>query len=173
MFVVAPLLMYLFNKLFRGSRGARALIVVAILSIGCAYVTAVACQAALYVALLQVPFYHIAPLTLSALGKSGVLPSSISAYTYPLVFTALGVCIAWELLRVKRKAAEAETGEPSEDPAEQDEVDKDEDEDEAIEVDEDAIEIDDSEDEGEDEGEDEDDSSDDTDDTDDAEDAED
>ena len=120
-FVAAPLLAFLFNKLLKGGRDLRALISVAVFSLACSYVTALACQAAIYISAHNLPIFQIFLLTGLELGKSGVLPASASAYIYPLVFTVFGVALVWELLRGV-KPRDAEQPEPAEEDSDEDEL---------------------------------------------------
>ena len=108
-FIAAPLLAYLFNSLLKGGRDIRALVVTAVFSLACAYITALACQAALYTSAHNMSIFQILLLTGLELGESGVLPASASAYIYPLVFTVFGVAVVGVLLlsgerRVERAA---------------------------------------------------------------------
>jgi len=98
-FIAAPLLAFLFNSLLKGGRDIRALIATAVFSLLSAYVTAVSCQAALYTAIHNMSILQIPLLTSLAIGKSGVLPPSASAYAYALVFTVFGVVVTWELFK--------------------------------------------------------------------------
>jgi len=110
LFVAAPLLAFLFNKLLKGGCDIRALIVIIIFSLASAYITALSCQAALYTSAHNMPIYQIPLLVTLALGEQGVLPASASAYIYPLVFTALGIFLTWELLYSEHKRRAAEPG---------------------------------------------------------------
>jgi len=102
LFVVAPLLMYLFNKLLKGGRDIRALIVFAVFSLVSAYLAALTCQVTLfYLSDANITIFQIPIITTMVLGRLGALPASASAYVYPLLFTALGVAIAALLLRGK------------------------------------------------------------------------
>ena len=101
LYVAAPLIIYFFNKLLKGGCGVRATIVNAAFSFACAYLTMLSCQVALYTIARGIPVFHLPTITAMILGRSGVLPPSASAYAYPVVFTALGVIIAAELLRAK------------------------------------------------------------------------
>ena len=101
LFVAAPLFMYLFNSLLKGGRDIRALIVTAVFSLISAYLTVLACRAALYVSYVKMPVIQIPVLTALIIGRAGALPLSASANVYPLIFTALGVVIAALLLRGK------------------------------------------------------------------------
>jgi len=76
------------------------------------YTTAVACQAALYTSLYGISISWIPRLTAMAFGQPKVLPSSASAYMYLFIFTVLGICIAWELLRAGMAAQRAVDSEP-------------------------------------------------------------
>ena len=114
LFVVAPLLAYLFNKLLKGGRDIRALIAVGVFSLLSAYTTAVACRAALYVLSQKISVLEIPLLVALAFGRSGVIPDSASAYAYPLVFTALGLFVTWELLRAKEQGLAVSGQEPAE-----------------------------------------------------------
>ena len=118
LFVIAPLLACLFNSLLKGGRDIRALISIAVFSLLCAYITAIACRAALYILTQDISIFQIPLLVALAFGRSGVLPDSASAYAYPLVFTALGIVVTWEVLRAgshgvqgaEDEAQEAEDG---------------------------------------------------------------
>jgi len=99
LFAAAPLFMYLFNSLLRGGRDSRTLIVTIVFSILSAYLGAVMCQVAFFVAGDGVSIFRIPAITAMVFGVSGILPESASAYVFPLVFTALGVAVAAELNR--------------------------------------------------------------------------
>jgi len=103
-FLVAPLLIYLLNSLLKGGRDIRSLIIIAIFSLASAYVAAIACQAALFIALYNIPISELPSITYHALDSPSVIPASASVRTYPLIFTLLGVVVAWELLPGKRNA---------------------------------------------------------------------
>jgi hypothetical protein len=103
LFVVAPLLAYLFNLLLKGGRDIRAMIAATVFSLACAYITALACRAALYASLHSMSILDIPLITGLAIGEPGVIPSSASAYAYPLVFTALGLAVMWELLTLSKR----------------------------------------------------------------------
>ena len=145
LYVAGPLIIYFFNKLLKGGSGVRAIIVNAAFSLACAYLTMMSCQAARVALYYKIPVFHLPTITALMLGRSGTLPLSASAYAYPVVFTALGVLIAAELLRakdVKNRAAEIGIEEDDEDA---DEVEEEEEVDEAEEVEE--VEVDESDDE--------------------------
>jgi hypothetical protein len=99
LFVIAPLLAYLFNSLLKGGRDIRALIVISVFSLVSTYITLIACRATLLILMQDMSILRVPQLVVSAFGRRGMIPSSASAHVYPLVFTALGVCVAWELLR--------------------------------------------------------------------------
>ena len=107
LFVVAPLLMYFFNSLLKGGRDIRALIVTAVFSFASAYMAALACQAAIYTSFRNFSVFQIPTITALIFGRSGALPASASAYVYPLIFTALGVVIAAEMMRGKAEENQA------------------------------------------------------------------
>ena len=98
LYAAAPLLMLLFNKLLNGGRDIRATVVTAVFSLASAYMTAYACQAALYASSLDVSIFRIPVITFRVIGRSGILSPLVSSYIYPLVFTALGVFVAAEFL---------------------------------------------------------------------------
>jgi hypothetical protein len=105
LFVAAPLLIYLFNKLFRGSRDMRTFVITTGFSLASAYVTALACHVTVIVhqVLLVLPTFEmsisrIPGFTVDALVQPSILPESASAFVYPFVFTALGIIITLELL---------------------------------------------------------------------------
>jgi len=110
LFLAAPLLALVFNRLFKGCRDTRTLIITAVFSLLSAYVTALACQIAIIVSYLGVTILQIPTLVVEALANPNILPMSTSAYVYPLVFTALGVAVIWELLQVRQKE-QPESGE--------------------------------------------------------------
>ena len=104
LFIVIPLLIYLFNKLLKGGRDGRALIVTIVFSLAGAYLTALACQATLYVLYYDISVLQIPVITALVINRPGVLPSSASSYAYPLIFTVLGIFIAAELFRGRENA---------------------------------------------------------------------
>ena len=109
LFIATPLLIFLFNSLLKGGRDIRTLFIVAVFSLASAYVTAIACQAAIYVAAYRLSIIQILTLTYLAIGKSGIIPNTAASYVYPLIFTALGVVLTWELLlNAARRAAMGE-----------------------------------------------------------------
>ena len=102
LFAVAPLLTHLLNKLFRGGRDVRTLIINIVFSFASAFMALIACQAVSDVivdkaAISQIPryFYFL-------FGTGNALPTTISGYTYPLIFTVLGIAMSWELMRGSR-----------------------------------------------------------------------
>ena len=113
LFIAAPLLIYLFNSLLKGGRDIRAFIITAVFSFVCAYLTALAVQAALYTHNYNESAFQIPVLLAMVIDKPWVLPASASAYAYPLIFTALGVIIVAELLFVK--PALKKSGDPDSD----------------------------------------------------------
>lgn len=132
-FVAAPLLAYMFNSLLKGGRDIRAFIAISVFSLACAYTTALACQAALYISAHKMPIFEILLLTGLELGKSGVLPASASAYIYPLVFTVFGAAVSWELMRgLLRPTGEAEDIDAYEDPDSSEDTEKTEDSENAV-----------------------------------------
>ena len=126
LFIAAPLLAYVFNSLLKGGRDIRAWIAAAVFSLASAYMTALACHEALYTATHNLPIIQILLRTVIAIGDPGVIPSSASAYIYPLVFTACGLAVIWELFRGTRlrnagsemEINEPETGDEAEDETE-------------------------------------------------------
>jgi len=98
LFIAAPLLTYPFNSLLKGRRCVGSIIIATIFSVASAYVSAVACQAALYISAHSMSVFQIPLLTALALGKPGVIPATVSAYAYPLVFILFGLAITSELL---------------------------------------------------------------------------
>ena len=99
LFIAAPLIMWFFGSLLKGGRDVRAVIVTAAFSLAATYLTAVACQAALYTSFHEYPIFRIPVITALIFGRLGALPASASAYVYSLLFTALGVFLASELTR--------------------------------------------------------------------------
>ena len=103
LFVAAPLLIFLFNKLFKGGRDIRTLIITAVFSLASAYVTALASQVSIYVSAFGIPVSEIPRITYLLSTTEGAWPPMDSAYIYPLVFVALGLGLAWELLSFERR----------------------------------------------------------------------
>ena len=114
LFAATPLLAYLFNRLLKGGRDIRTLIFFAVISLAAAYPAAraafehpmesvspdIARPAALYVRLFpEVSAWKIPSLTMQSLRVSGIWPASASTHIYMLIFTALGLFLAWILMR--------------------------------------------------------------------------
>ena len=104
LFVIAPLLAFLFNSLFKGGRDIRSLIVIAAFSLVFAYSTELAGRAALFARENNISAIKIPSLVVEAFGRIEAFASSLSDNTYPIVFTALGIFLTWELLRAGRIA---------------------------------------------------------------------
>ena len=131
LFVIAPLLAFLFNSLFKGGRDIRSLIVIAIFSLIFAYSAELAGRAALFARDSDMSAIKIPSLVMEAFGRIEAFTDSLSNNTYPLVFTALGIFLSWELLRVGRTVkigSEIQDTESEEsDTAPDDDVDQDDD----------------------------------------------
>ena len=117
LFVAAPLLIFLFNKLFKGGCDIRTLFITAGFSLASAYVTALASQVAILMLHFNLPVRYLLPFTAEALAEPDLLPWPVPVYVYPLVFVALGVAITWELLRNEAQRSSGgelkqENGEP-------------------------------------------------------------
>ena len=102
LFAAAPLLICLFNLIFKGGRDIRALIATAVFSLASAFLSVWACSAVLFLSRSRNPVSQI----FSAMGRPGAFPISASAYAYPLVFTALGIVIVAVLYRGSAKPNE-------------------------------------------------------------------
>jgi len=109
LFIAAPLFIYLFGLLFKSRRDISTLIIAVVFSLVSAYLTVLSCQAALYVIAYSKPLSGILLLIIITFGELRILPSSLSANVYPLIFTALGVVATWQLVLAK-KPAKAECG---------------------------------------------------------------
>ena len=101
--VATPLLIYLFNKLFKGGRGLSAVIVTAAFSLVGAYLTVLYCFAATTTIFDNESFLQIPIRTFTWLGSGSYfsITERPAAYAYPLLFSALGVAIAALLMRSK------------------------------------------------------------------------
>jgi len=110
LFVAAPLLAFLLNKLFDGGRDIRTFSIIALFSLASAYVTTLSCQVARIVSYFNVSILNIPAFTIEAFIEPELLPWSTSAYLYPFLFTALGLAVTWVLLR---KQADRPVGEDS------------------------------------------------------------
>ena len=108
LFIAAPLLAFLLNKLFDGGRDIRTFSIIALFSLISAYMTALSCQVARIVSFFNVSILNIPAFTIEAFIEPGLLPKSTSAYLYPFVFTALGLAITWVLLHKAPKNPEGE-----------------------------------------------------------------
>ena len=109
LFIAAPLLIYVFSALLKGGRDIRAIVITAVFSLAGAYLTAVSCEAT-YIAIEQRAFVLQIPLLIAMnLGSVDILPAFASAYIYPLIFTALGVVVAAQLLKGRAKPPEPES----------------------------------------------------------------
>jgi len=104
LFVIAPLLAYLLNRLLKGCRDCRAFAILTVFSLTSAYTTLIACRAAVFVLVNDMPIIDIPTLVGYAFGRAGAVSWSPSTIVYPLVFTVLGIFLAWELLRAERVA---------------------------------------------------------------------
>jgi hypothetical protein len=102
LFIAAPFIICLFLLLLKGWRDIRAVIVMSIFSLAGAYLTALSCYAAMYARAWGMSFTQIPILTVWSLAQPNNMPPSASAYLYPLLFSATGVLVAWELLRGRK-----------------------------------------------------------------------
>jgi len=102
-YIAAPLLIYIPNTLFKGCRDIRALICNAVFSLASTYVGILSCRVALIMLYFEVPISRFPSFLIEAFGLPEILPETASAYVYPLLFTALGIAIIWELTRFALK----------------------------------------------------------------------
>ena len=124
LFIAAPLLMHFFNKILKGGRDIRAVVIFSVFSLVCAYLTALLCLSASYsvVNSLNWSVFKILREALLLFGGFTYIPISLSAsaYAYPLVFTALGVVLS-ALLMHSKQTPPCDLCEIPEDEAEDDE----------------------------------------------------
>ena len=115
-FIATPLLIYLFNRILKGARDIRGLIINIVFTLISTYVFAVALSLSLLAHEINelygafgysVSFLEIPIATVQVLLMPRFLLDTPSAYVYPLLFTTLGVTIAWELMRGKRGVSKA------------------------------------------------------------------
>lgn len=113
LFVIGPLLMYFFNTLFRGGRDIRTLIIFIVLSLLFDYTTELAGRAALFAfAYPDYNLFNIPRMVADAFGLPEAFSKSATDNVFPLIFTALGVLLSWELLRAGRIKESAAFAEP-------------------------------------------------------------
>jgi len=128
LFLIGPLLIYYFNILFRGGRDIRTLIIVIVFSLLFDYTTELAGRAALFA--FENPNYNlfsIPRMVAEAFGLPEAFSKSATDNVFPLIFTALGVFLSWEMLRAGRLKECAADGEPVDEEDDDDEVDESED----------------------------------------------
>ena len=120
-FMATPLIIFLFNSLFKGGRDVRALIVTAVFSLAGAYLTALmSIMTTFYTIGFENTFFKIFTRVFEAIGRLDYLSITLnpSAYVYPLIFTALGVVIAAILNRspggIRSKSKKEEDAEDNE-----------------------------------------------------------
>ena len=112
LFIVTPLLTHLINKLLKGGRDIRALIVNAVFSLAGVYITALACQATFYLIMNELPLSQLPILIGLQFGSIESLPA-VSTLIYPLIFTILGIAMSWELMRGSRMVKRIIIDEPA------------------------------------------------------------
>lgn len=104
LYILLPMLIYLGIRLFNGFSGKNGVIMVCVLTVVGFYVTLLSCQAALYIIRYHIPVLSIPLVTISLIGKPYVLQGPVvsSAYTFPFVFTLLGIFLA-DILMMRKK----------------------------------------------------------------------
>jgi hypothetical protein len=101
LFMLVPVFIYGGITLFRGCRDTRAVILTGVLSLAGAYLTAVFCQSAAYVAKYKMSAINIPYVAADLIGKKGSLPDPFfsTAGILPLVFTVMGFFVAMLLFQ--------------------------------------------------------------------------
>ena len=111
LYVFVPLFIYYGIRIFRGYDGRRGFVLTLIFSLLGLYLTALSVLATVDVLRFKMFILNLPLVTIGMIGKSGI-PSSpflSSANVFPVVFTAIGVALAYELLMKRRRDAIAET----------------------------------------------------------------
>jgi hypothetical protein len=100
MYVFLPLFIYLGIRVFRGCRDRRGFAVACILSVIGFFLTVLSCQAALDVLKFKMLFLNLPLVTVTMIGGGGSLSEPVfsSTYLFPVLFTALGVMLVYELM---------------------------------------------------------------------------
>lgn len=103
LYALLPFFIDLGIRIFKGYTGKNAVVMTGIFSAFGLYLTALSCQAALYVIKYHMLFFNVPLVTILMIGKSGVLPSPLisAANVFPLIFTVFGVLLVKEL-RIKK-----------------------------------------------------------------------
>lgn len=105
LYALLPFFIDLGIRIFKGYTGKNAVIITSVFSAFGLYLTALSCQAALYVIKYHMLFLNVPLVTSLMIGKGGVLPSPLfsSANVFPLIFTVCGVLLVKELRMKKAK----------------------------------------------------------------------
>ena len=111
LFIIAPLLTHFINKLLKGGRDIRALIVNAVFSLVSTYTALLACQATIYLINNNLPLTQLPILIGLQLGGPDVMPE-LSTLIYPVIFAILGIAMSWELMRGSRMVKKTIVDEP-------------------------------------------------------------
>jgi hypothetical protein len=93
--------------------GRRGFILTVLFTLLGLYLTALSCQAVGDVLKFGMSVINLPLVTIGMIGKKGVLPSPAfsAANVFPVVFTAIGAALAYELLRRKKPASTPEADE--------------------------------------------------------------
>ena len=134
LYVLCPLAVYLFMRLFRTEYDLSSMTVLVFFSAFATYLALLSCQAAYHAVNFKMSALEIPLLTLLSLGNPENLPDTASSIVFPVIFSALGIFASGALLYFSRTVVEKPVAPVNED------LPDDEDEDELPE-DEDVVEV--------------------------------
>jgi hypothetical protein len=99
LYALMPLLIWLAIKVFKGLTGRGGVITTAVFSLFGLYLTLLSCQAADHILRFRMSVFDLPLVTAAMIGRRGMLPGPVlsSAIVYPVIFTALGLFLAYEL----------------------------------------------------------------------------
>ncbi len=99
LYALMPLLIWLAIKAFKGLTGRGGVITTAVFSLFGLYLTLLSCQAADHILRFRMSVFDLPLVTAAMIGRRGMLPGPVlsSAIVYPVIFTALGLFLAYEL----------------------------------------------------------------------------
>lgn len=101
MYALLPVLIWLSLRLFQGFTGRNGFIVAAVATLPGLYLTLLSCQAADHILRFRMSPFNLPLVTAAMIGRSDSLPGTLfsSAYILPIVFTAIGLVVTYELFR--------------------------------------------------------------------------
>jgi hypothetical protein len=106
LYILVPLCVYAGIRILRGCDGRRGFILLVVFSLLGLYLTALSVLATADVLKYKMPVFNLPLVTITMIGQKGALPSPAfsAANVFPVVFTAIGAAVSYELLRRKTRA---------------------------------------------------------------------